>query len=167
MPCNCYVNSCSCNNNCGSNSCQRCGSLIIRNIRGATGPTGPTGPAGGSTGPTGPTGPTGATGSEGPVGPTGSAGSEGPVGPTGETGSVGPTGPTGPAGADGLTTSIEVNSVTYTQSGGLVVLPDYPICTYQTTAPTAAIADGGVHIVYLSAEPDTKYAGYIYMIAES
>lgn len=40
-------------------------------------------------------------------------------------------------------------------------------CTYQTTAPTAAIADGGVHIVYLSAEPATKYAGYIYMIAES
>ena len=40
-------------------------------------------------------------------------------------------------------------------------------CTYQTTAPTAEITDGGVHIVYLSAEPTTKYAGYIYMIAES
>ena len=40
-------------------------------------------------------------------------------------------------------------------------------CTYQTTAPTAAIADGGVHIVYLSAEPATKYSGYIYMIAEA
>lgn len=38
--------------------------------------------------------------------------------------------------------------------------------TYQTTAPTAAISDGGIHIVYLSAEPSTKYAGYIYMIAE-
>ena len=40
-------------------------------------------------------------------------------------------------------------------------------CTYQTTEPTAAISDGGVHIVYLSAEPSTKYSGYIYMIAEA
>ena len=40
-------------------------------------------------------------------------------------------------------------------------------CTYQTTAPTAAISDSGVHIVYLSSEPSTKYSGYIYMIAES
>ena len=40
-------------------------------------------------------------------------------------------------------------------------------CTYQTTAPIAAIADGGVHIVYLSSEPATKYSGYIYMIAEA
>ena len=44
---------------------------------------------------------------------------------------------------------------------------DATMCTYQTTAPTAAATDGGVHIVYLSAEPATKYAGYIYMIAES
>jgi hypothetical protein len=41
------------------------------------------------------------------------------------------------------------------------------MCTYQTTEPTAAATDGGVHIVYLSAEPTTKYAGYIYMIAEN
>ena len=39
--------------------------------------------------------------------------------------------------------------------------------TYQTTEPTAAITDGGVHIVYLSAEPTNKYAGYIYMIEEA
>ena len=44
---------------------------------------------------------------------------------------------------------------------------DATACTYQTTAPTAAATDGGVHIVYLSAEPSTKYAGYIYMIAEN
>ena len=44
---------------------------------------------------------------------------------------------------------------------------DATACTYQTTAPTAAISDGGVHIVYLSAEPATKYSGYIYMIAEA
>ena len=39
-------------------------------------------------------------------------------------------------------------------------------CTFTTTAPTADINDGGVHIVYLSAEPGTKYNGYIYLIAE-
>lgn len=38
--------------------------------------------------------------------------------------------------------------------------------TYQTTAPTQAITDGGVHIVYLNAEPATKYDGYIYLIKE-
>ena len=38
--------------------------------------------------------------------------------------------------------------------------------TFQTTAPTAAISDGGVHIVYLTAEPPTKYNGYIYLIRE-
>ena len=39
-------------------------------------------------------------------------------------------------------------------------------CTFSTTAPTAAITDGGVHIVYLSSDPGTKYNGYIYLIAE-
>ena len=39
--------------------------------------------------------------------------------------------------------------------------------TYQTTAPSAAISDGGIHIVYLSSDPATKYSGYIYMIAEN
>lgn len=38
--------------------------------------------------------------------------------------------------------------------------------TYQTIAPTSAISDGGIHIVFLNAEPTTKYAGYIYLIAE-
>lgn len=36
----------------------------------------------------------------------------------------------------------------------------------QTTAPTSAISDGGIHIVVLSAEPTTKYDGYIYFIEE-
>ena len=67
-------------------------------------------------------------------------------------------------------------TVNTASTGGLITLPDYPditgkldatMCTYQTTAPTAAATDGGVHIVYLSAEPSTKYAGYIYMIAEA
>ena len=60
------------------------------------------------------------------VGPTGAQGPMGPTGATGAAGADGATGPTGPAGADGLTTSIEVNSVTYTQVGGKITLPDYP-----------------------------------------
>ena len=39
-------------------------------------------------------------------------------------------------------------------------------CTFTTTAPTADNTDGGVHIVYLTSEPGTKYNGYIYLIAE-
>jgi hypothetical protein len=53
------------------------------------------------------------------------------------------------------------------KSGTIAVTSDIPIATYQTTAPTEAIADGGIHIVYLSSEPATKYSGYIYMIAEA
>lgn len=37
----------------------------------------------------------------------------------------------------------------------------------QTTAPTSNINDGGIHIVYLESEPETKYSGYIYLIKES
>ena len=60
---------------------------------------------------------TGARGPQGPVGPTGPQGSQGPVGPTG---------PQGVKGADGLTTQIRVNGTTYTQSNGLITLPNYP-----------------------------------------
>lgn len=66
-----------------------------------------------------------------------------------------------------------VYSIEFPKASGTVALTsdvatklDATACTYQTTAPTAAATDGGVHIVYLSAEPATKYAGYIYMIAE-
>ena len=72
------------------------------------------------TGPQGLQGPVGPTGLQGPVGPTGL---QGPVGPTGP---QGPVGPTGPQGTDGLTTQIRVNGTTYTQSNGLITLPDYP-----------------------------------------
>lgn len=34
-----------------------------------------------------------------------------------------------------------------------------------TTAPSAANTDGGIKIVVLSAEPATKYSGYLYVIA--
>lgn len=71
------------------------------------------------------------------------------------------------------TTNSNVNITLPSASGTLALTSDVATkldataCTYQTTAPTAAATDGGVHIVYLSAEPSTKYAGYIYMIAES
>ena len=54
---------------------------------------------------------------------TGARGPQGPVGPQGLTG---PQGPAGPQGSDGLTTQIRVNGNTYTQSNGLISLPDYP-----------------------------------------
>ena len=66
------------------------------------------------------TGARGPQGPQGPVGPTGPQGSQGPVGLTG------PQGPQGPQGSDGLTTQIRVNGTTYTQSNGLITLPDYP-----------------------------------------
>ena len=57
-----------------------------------------------------------------------------------------------------------------TASGTLALTSDVTAVdsknTFQTTAPTEAITDGGIHIVYLSSEPATKYDGYIYLIAE-
>ena len=66
--------------------------------------------------------------------------------------------------AIGTTVSVGGNPVSMFNADSKL---DATKCTYQTTAPTAAITDGGVHIVYLSAEPGTKYSGYIYLIAES
>ena len=60
------------------------------------------------------------TGAKGPQGP------QGPVGPQGTQGPQGPQGTQGVKGADGLTTQIKVNGNTYTQSNGLITLPDYP-----------------------------------------
>ena len=53
----------------------------------------------------------------------GPQGLQGPQGPQGLQGSQGPQ---GPKGVDGLTTKISVNGTTYTQSNGLITLPDYP-----------------------------------------
>ena len=69
---------------------------------------------------------TGARGPQGPQGPQGPVGSTGPQGPVGSVGPQGPQGPQGPVGSDGLTTQIRVNGTTYTQSNGLITLPDYP-----------------------------------------
>ena len=60
------------------------------------------------------------TGARGPQGPVGPQGTQGPQGPQGLQG------PQGPQGSDGLTTQIRVNGITYTQSNGLITLPDYP-----------------------------------------
>ena len=60
---------------------------------------------------------------------TGARGPQGPAGPQGLTGPQGPQGPQGVQGVkgtDGLTTQIRVNGTTYTQSNGLITLPDYP-----------------------------------------
>ena len=65
--------------------------------------------------------------------------------------------------AAGTTVTVSGNAVTTWNADTKL---DATKCTLQTTAPTAAITDGGVHIVYLTTEPETKYSGYIYLIAE-
>lgn len=39
--------------------------------------------------------------------------------------------------------------------------------SYLTVAPTSANIDGDLKVVVLSAEPDTKYDGYLYLIKEA
>ena len=104
---------------------------------GATGATGPQGPEG-PQGPAGQDGQDGADGADGQDGITPHIGANGDwyIGDTdtgvhaqgvqGPEGPQGPTGATGPAGQDGLTTEIYVNGQTYTQSGGVITLPNYP-----------------------------------------
>ena len=58
-------------------------------------------------------------------GPQGEKGDTGIQGPKGDKGDTGEQGPKGDKGADGLTTSVKVGSTTYTQSSGVISLPDY------------------------------------------
>ena len=131
----------------------------IQGEKGEQGDTGPKGPKG-DVGPAGPRGDKGEVGPQGIRGPKGDKGPQGEQGLPGEKGDKGDTGEQGPqgiqgeqgpqgiqgpkgdkgdkgeAGIDGLTTQIRVNGVTYTQTDGLITLPDYPIeadlSTYQT-----------------------------------
>ena len=57
---------------------------------------------------------------------TGARGEKGDKGEKGERGEKGEQGIQGVKGADGLTTQIKVNGTTYTQSNGLITLPNYP-----------------------------------------
>ena len=59
-------------------------------------------------------------------GEKGNKGDKGDKGERGEKGEQGIQGTQGVKGADGLTTQIRVNGTTYTQSNGLITLPDYP-----------------------------------------
>jgi hypothetical protein len=56
----------------------------------------------------------------------GDKGNKGDKGERGEKGEKGNKGDKGDKGNDGLTTQIRVNGSTYTQSNGLITLPDYP-----------------------------------------
>ena len=67
----------------------------------------------------GPKGDKGDTGEQGIQGPKGDKGDKG------DTGEQGIQGPKGDKGAAGLTTSVKVGSTTYTQSSGVISLPDY------------------------------------------
>ena len=59
-------------------------------------------------------------------GERGEKGDKGEKGERGEKGEQGIQGLQGPKGTDGLTTQIKVNGNTYTQSNGLITLPNYP-----------------------------------------
>ena len=59
-------------------------------------------------------------------GERGEKGDKGDKGERGEKGEQGIQGIQGIKGTDGLTTQIRVNGTTYTQSNGLITLPDYP-----------------------------------------
>ena len=66
------------------------------------------------------------TGARGEKGEKGEKGDKGEKGEKGEQGIQGIQGIQGSPGSDGLTTQIRVNGTTYTQSNGLITLPDYP-----------------------------------------
>ena len=66
------------------------------------------------------------TGAKGEKGDKGDKGDKGERGEKGEQGIQGVQGVQGNKGVDGLTTQIRVNGNTYTQSNGLITLPDYP-----------------------------------------
>ena len=108
----------------------------LKGDKGDKGDLGEQGPQGiqGEQGPQGPKGDKGDTGEQGPKGDKGDKGDPGEQGPQGIQGEQGPQ---GPKGNDGLTTKVKVNGTTYTQSNGLITLPNYP------TAPTSLPADGG------------------------
>lgn len=130
----------------------------------------------------GPQGPQGIQGETGPAGADGQDGSDGTDGITphidsttgdwfigstdtgvhaqGPQGIQGIQGVQGPAGADGLTTSISVNGTTYTQSSGLITLPNYPASVSGTNdgtnwtgltigSDTYAIPSGSADVYYI------------------
>ena len=79
-----------------------------------------------ASGATGPQGPQGDIGPQGPQGPQGIQGEKGDKGDKGDPGEQGPQGIQGEPGQDGLTTQVRVNGNTYTQTEGLIELPNYP-----------------------------------------
>lgn len=108
----------------------------LKGDKGDKGDPGEQGPQGiqGEQGPQGSKGDKGDTGEQGPKGDKGDKGDPGEQGPQGIQGEQGPQ---GPKGNDGLTTKVKVNGTTYTQSNGLITLPNYP------TIPTSLPANGG------------------------
>ena len=78
------------------------------------------------TGARGEKGEKGDKGDKGDKGEQGLQGLQGTQGVKGDKGDKGDKGETGATGTDGLTTQIRVNGTTYTQSNGLITLPDYP-----------------------------------------
>ena len=72
-------------------------------------------------------------GDTGEQGPQGEMGPQGPQGLPGADGTKGDKGDKGDPGQDGLTTQVKVNGTTYTQTGGIIQLPDYPTVPGKTS----------------------------------
>ena len=66
-------------------------------------------------------------------GDKGDTGEQGPQGLPGADGNKGDKGDKGDPGQDGLTTQVKVNGTTYTQTGGIIQLPDYPTVPGKTS----------------------------------
>lgn len=66
-------------------------------------------------------------------GDKGDTGEQGPQGLPGADGTKGDKGDKGDPGQDGLTTQVKVNGTTYTQTGGIIQLPDYPTVPGKTS----------------------------------
>ena len=90
----------------------------------------------------------GPKGDKGDQGPQGEQGPKGEQGPQGDKGDKGDKGDAGANGRDGLTTSISVNGTTYTQSNGLITLPDYivKVLPNNTTAADLYNLEAGVYL---------------------
>ena len=104
-------------------------------LKGEKGDQGPQGIQGeqGPKGEKGDKGDKGDKGEPGEQGPQGLKGDKGEPGEQGLQGEKGEKGDKGDPGQDGLTTQVKVNGATYTQTAGVVELPDYPIVPSKTS----------------------------------
>ena len=113
-------------------------------------------------------GPKGDTGEQGPQGIQGPAGQDGYTPIKGVDYFDGEQGPAGQNGNDGLTTSIYVNSSTYTHVDGTITLPDYPTTTSQLTNDSNyLVSTSATRVEFVTAYPDVMETNVLYILVEA